>query len=55
VESAGLFLNEFAEGRGRLILFFPDEHASAEKRFHCEEFVLAHATLRLIADVRLQM
>src|SRR3990172_1858751 len=39
----GLFLHEFAEARGRLILFFPDEHASPETRFHFEEFVLAHA------------
>jgi len=39
----GLFLHEFAEARGRLILFFPDDLASAETRFHFEEFVLAHA------------
>lgn len=38
----GIFLQEFAEARGRLILFF-DEHASLETRFHFEEFVLAHA------------
>jgi len=41
----GLFLQEFAEARGRLILFF-DKHASKETRFHFEEFVLAHAKLR---------
>lgn len=41
----GLFLQEFAEARGRLILFF-DEHVSQETRFHFEEFVLAHAKLR---------
>ena len=39
----GLYLHEFAEARGRLILFYPDEQASAETRFHFEEFVLAHA------------
>jgi WD40 repeat protein/class 3 adenylate cyclase len=44
----GLFLHEFAEGRGRLILFFPDEQASAETRFHFEEFVLAHAKRRAL-------
>jgi GTPase SAR1 family protein len=44
----GLFLHEFAEGRGRLILFFPDEHSSAETRFHFEEFVLAHAGRRAL-------
>ncbi len=43
----GLVLNEFAEGRGRLILFF-DEYASAETRFHFEEFVLAHAKRRAL-------
>jgi class 3 adenylate cyclase/GTPase SAR1 family protein len=46
----GLFLNEFAEGRGRLILFFPDEKASVETRFHFEEFVLAHAKRRALID-----
>jgi len=50
-----LSLHEFAEGRGRLILFFPDEHSSAETRFHFEEFVLAHSALRLNADGRLQI
>jgi hypothetical protein len=44
----GLFLHEFAEGRGRLILFFPDEHSSAETRFHFEEFALAHARRRAL-------
>jgi WD40 repeat protein/class 3 adenylate cyclase len=38
----GLFLQEFAEARGRLTLFF-DEYASPETRFHFEEFVLSHA------------
>jgi WD40 repeat protein/class 3 adenylate cyclase/GTPase SAR1 family protein len=44
----GLFLHEFAEGRGRLVLFFPDEHASMETRFHFEEFILAHANRRAL-------
>jgi class 3 adenylate cyclase/GTPase SAR1 family protein len=44
----GLFLHEFAEGRGRLILFYPDEYTSAETRFHFEEFVLAHAGRRAL-------
>jgi hypothetical protein len=39
----GLFLHEFAEGRGRLILFFKNEHSSAGTRFHFEEFVLAQS------------
>jgi class 3 adenylate cyclase/GTPase SAR1 family protein len=43
----GLFLHEFAEARGRLILFY-DEQASQETRFHFEEFVLAHATRRAL-------
>lgn len=43
-----LFLHEFAEGRGRLILFFPDEQSSAETRFRFEEFVLAHAKRRAL-------
>ena len=38
----GIFLQEFAEARGRLTLFF-DEQASAETCFHFEEYVLAHA------------
>jgi class 3 adenylate cyclase len=43
----GLFLHEFAEARGRLILFF-DEKASAETRFHFEEYVLAHTERRAL-------
>ncbi len=43
----GIFLQEFAEARGRLVLFF-DEHASQETRFHFEEFVLAHAKRRAL-------
>jgi WD40 repeat protein/class 3 adenylate cyclase len=44
----GLFLHEFAEARGRLILFFPDENSSAETRYHFEEFVLAHTRRRAL-------
>lgn len=43
----GLFLQEFAEARGRLTLFY-DEHASLETRYHFEEFVLAHAKRRAL-------
>jgi class 3 adenylate cyclase/GTPase SAR1 family protein len=45
----GLFLNEFDEARGRLILFF-NEEASPETRFHFEEFVMAHAKRRALQD-----
>ena len=45
----GLFVNEFSEGRGRLILFF-DEHASIETKFHFEEYVLAHSKRRALDD-----
>jgi class 3 adenylate cyclase/GTPase SAR1 family protein len=45
----GLFVNEFSEGRGRLILFY-DEQASHETRFHFEEYVLAHAARRSLQD-----
>lgn len=48
----GLFLHKFAEGRGRLILFFPDEQSSAETRFHFEEFVLAPGSLSPGRDLR---
>ena len=44
----GLFLHEFAEARGRLILFFPDDRSTAETRFHFEEFALAHTIRRSI-------
>jgi class 3 adenylate cyclase/GTPase SAR1 family protein len=43
----GIFLQEFAEARGRLILFF-DEQASLETCFHFEEYVLAHARRRAL-------
>jgi class 3 adenylate cyclase len=45
----GLYLHEFAEARGRLILFY-DPNASDETRFHFEEFVLAHAWCRALDD-----
>jgi class 3 adenylate cyclase len=38
----GLYLHEFSEGRGRLVLFY-DDQVSKQTRFHFEEFVLAHA------------
>ncbi len=44
----GLYLHEFDEARGRLILFYPEEQASAETRFHFEQFVLAHANLHAL-------
>jgi class 3 adenylate cyclase len=44
----GLYLQEFAEARGRLLLFF-NPQASVETRFHFEEFVLAHVTRRTLA------
>lgn len=47
----GLYLHEFAEARGRLVIFY-DRHegqtASDETRFHFEEFVLAHARRRAL-------
>ena len=47
----GLYLHEFAEARGRVIIFY-EEHdgrsPSDETRFHFEEFVLAHAQSRAI-------
>ena len=42
----GLYLHEFAEARGRLVIFYDQyegESPSDETRFHFEEFVLAHA------------
>jgi len=48
----GIYLQEFGEGRGRLLLFF--DGASEETRFHFEEYVLAHITRRaLYGTVRL--
>lgn len=47
----GLYLHEFAEAMGRLVIFY-DQHEgrlpSDETRFHFEEFVLAHAQRRAI-------
>jgi len=43
----GLYLHEFADARGRLILFY-DEAASDETQFHFEKFVLAHANRRAL-------
>jgi class 3 adenylate cyclase/GTPase SAR1 family protein len=43
----GLFLHEFAEARGRLILFF-DEEASEQTRFHFEEFIMSHIKRRAL-------
>ncbi|HWT03300.1 MAG TPA: adenylate/guanylate cyclase domain-containing protein [Pyrinomonadaceae bacterium] len=49
----GLYLHEFAEARGRLVIFY-DQHEgqqpSAETRFHFEEFVLAHTQRRALND-----
>lgn len=41
----GLYLHEFAEGRGRLIVFYDEQEGqipTEETKFHFEEFVLAH-------------
>jgi len=47
----GIYLHEFAEGRGRLLIFY-DQHAghtpSYETRFNFEEFILAHARQRAL-------
>ncbi len=47
----GLYLHEFAEARGRLVIFY-DRHEgrapSDETRFHFEEFVLAHTERRAL-------
>ena len=45
----GLYVHEFLEARGRLILFY-DEDASQETRYHFEEYVLAHAARRSLED-----
>lgn len=47
----GLYLHEFAEARGRLLIFYDQENGqqpSDETRFHFEEFVLAHAQRRAL-------
>jgi len=45
--NCGIFLHEFAEARGRIILFF-DKYASLETRFHFEEFILSHTKRRAL-------
>jgi class 3 adenylate cyclase/GTPase SAR1 family protein len=42
----GIYLQEFGEGRGRLLLFF--DGATEETRFHFEEYVLAHVSRRAL-------
>jgi class 3 adenylate cyclase len=42
----GIYLQEFGEGRGRLLLFF--NGATEETRFHFEEYVLAHVNRRAL-------
>ena len=47
----GLYLHEFAEARGRLIIFYEQhegQQPSDETRFHFEEFVLAHTHRRAL-------
>jgi class 3 adenylate cyclase/GTPase SAR1 family protein len=47
----GLYLHEFAEARGRLLIFYDQQNGqqpSDETRFHFEEFVLAHALRRAL-------
>jgi len=43
----GIYLREFAEGRGQLILFF-DPKVSNETQFHFEEYILAHLNRRAL-------
>ena len=42
----GIYLQEFGEARGRLLLFF--DGATEETRFHFEEYVLAHVGRRAL-------
>ncbi|MBF0283959.1 MAG: hypothetical protein HQL51_05820 [Magnetococcales bacterium] len=44
----GLYLQEFAEAKGRLTLFFPEEGTTPETRFHFEAFVLTHVRRRAL-------
>jgi class 3 adenylate cyclase/GTPase SAR1 family protein len=47
----GLYLHEFAEARGRLVIFYEAHDGrspSDETRFHFEDFVSAHVTSRAI-------
>ncbi|MDB5391325.1 MAG: hypothetical protein JWM11_6971 [Planctomycetaceae bacterium] len=49
----GVYLQEFAEAKGRLILFYESHDgrtASDETRFYFEEFVLAHVSSRALAN-----
>ncbi|MBL8002884.1 MAG: hypothetical protein JNL05_13090 [Flavobacteriales bacterium] len=43
----GIFMYEFAEARGRIIIFY-DEYVSAETKFHFEEYVAAHVRRKSI-------
>lgn len=43
----GLYMREFAEARGQLILFY-DPNASVETRFHFEEYVISHLNKRAL-------
>jgi class 3 adenylate cyclase len=42
----GIYLQEFGEGQGRLLLFF--DGATEETRFHFEEYVLSHVNRRAL-------
>jgi class 3 adenylate cyclase/GTPase SAR1 family protein len=47
----GLYLHEFAEAKGRLVIFYDQNEGqspSDETRFHFEEFVLAHTQRRAL-------
>jgi WD40 repeat protein/class 3 adenylate cyclase/GTPase SAR1 family protein len=43
----GIYVKEYAEARGQVLLFFEPE-ASVETRFHFEEYIQAHLTRRSI-------
>jgi len=45
----GIYLHEFAEARGRMLLFFEPE-ASEQTRLHFEDYVSAHLGRRALAD-----
>ena len=44
----GIYLQEFGEARGRLLLFF--DTATEETRFHFEEYVVAHVDRRALRE-----
>ena len=49
----GIYLHEFADARGRLVIFYDTEEIQSptdETRFHFEEFVLAHVHQRALKD-----